>query len=60
MLDGKSQCTKVSFKKTGSESSPDRQLDCRRMLIGPWCNQPEEYEGYNGFVGWAGATAMLN
>ncbi len=28
------------------------------MVIGPWCNQPEEYEGYNGFVGWAGVTRL--
>ncbi len=24
--------------------------------MGPWLNQPEEYEGYNGFVGWAGVS----
>jgi len=28
------------------------------MLVGPWCNQPEQYEGYNGFVGWAGVTRL--
>ena len=47
---------KVSFKKAGRDSSPGRHLDCRRMLVGPWCNQPEEYPGYNGLVGWAGAA----
>jgi len=31
---------------------------CRRLIIGPWCNQPEEYEGYNGFVGWPGVTRL--
>lgn len=28
------------------------------MLVGPWRNQPEQYEGYHGFVGWA-ALAVL-
>jgi len=28
------------------------------MIVGPWVNQPEEYEGYNGFVGWAGVTRL--
>jgi len=31
---------------------------CRRMIVGPWVNQPEEYEGYNGFVGWTGITRL--
>ena len=45
---------KVSFKAVGRDLAPDRYRSCRRMLVGPWRNQPEEYEGYNGFVGWAG------
>ena len=28
------------------------------MLVGPWCNQPEQYEGYNGFVGWSAITRL--
>ena len=28
------------------------------MIIGPWLNQPEQYEGYNGFIGWAGVTQL--
>ena len=28
------------------------------MIVGPWVNQPEEYEGYNGFVGWSGITRL--
>jgi hypothetical protein len=28
------------------------------MIVGPWLNQPEEYQGYNGFVGWAGVTRL--
>jgi len=48
------------FKVIGEEPETDRFRMCRRMLVGPWCNQPEEYEGYNGFVGWAGATRLRN
>ncbi len=49
---------RVYFVKAGSEPEPDRHLACRRMLVGPWCNQPEEYPGYNGFVGWPGAACL--
>ena len=48
------------FKVIGQEPEKDRFRMCRRMLIGPWCNQPEEYEGYNGFVGWAGISRLRN
>ena len=48
------------FKAIGEEPEKDRFRMCRRMLVGPWCNQPEEYEGYNGFVGWAGVTRLRN
>ncbi len=44
---------KTEFKVVGKETEPERHRLCRRMLVGPWCNQPEEYEGYNGFVSWA-------
>ncbi len=48
----------VQFKVVGAEPPEERYRDCRQMLVGPWHNQPEEYEGYNGFVGWAGATRL--
>jgi hypothetical protein len=28
------------------------------MLVGPWRNQPDEYEGYNGQVGWASIAVL--
>ena len=46
----------VKFIVKGSEPPVDAYKMCRRMIVGPWVNQPEEYEGYNGFVGWAGIT----
>ena len=48
----------VRFETAGSEPPPERFLTCRRMIVGPWVNQPEYYEGYNGFVGWAGITRL--
>jgi hypothetical protein len=48
----------VTFQAVGDEPPKDRYQVCRRMLIGPWCNQPEEYEGYNGFVGWMAMTIL--
>ncbi len=48
----------ISFRTTGQEPTPGRHRECRRMLVGPWCNQPEEYPGYNGFVGWAGVAHL--
>jgi hypothetical protein len=48
----------VVFKVAGSEPQPDRYLVNRRLLVGPWHNRPEEYEGYNGFVGWAGVARL--
>jgi len=48
----------TGFKVVGREAEPERYRVCRRMLVGPWCNQPEEYEGYNGFVGWAGVSRV--
>ncbi len=49
---------KISFKVAGQDLAGDRYRFCRRMLVGPWCNQPEEYEGYNGFVAWVGITGL--
>ena len=49
---------RVSFQVTGSEPPEDRFRACRRMIVGPWLNQPEHYEGYNGFVGWAAVTRL--
>ncbi len=48
----------VSFKALGSEPPAALYKTCRRMLVGPWVNQPEEYQGYNGFVGWPGVNRL--
>ena len=53
MPEKKNDVKLVPFEATGAEPASDRYLECRRMLVGPWCNQPEQYDGYNGFVGWA-------
>ncbi len=42
----------------GSEPDEHRFRICRRMLVGPWHNQPREYDGYNGFVGWSSVTRL--
>ncbi len=48
----------VTFKAIGSEPEAGRYRACRSLIVGPWKNQPEEYEGYNGFVGWPGVTRL--
>ncbi len=48
----------ITFKTAGKETDVARVKMFRRMLVGPWYNQPEEYEGYNGFVGWMGLTVL--
>ena len=48
------------FESVGKEADPVRSRVCRRMLVGPWYNQPEQYEGYNGFVGWPAVTRLRN
>lgn len=48
----------VRFEPAGRDAAGEPFRPCRRMIVGPWCNQPEEYEGYNGFVGWAGLTIL--
>lgn len=48
----------VSFRVAGRETEGQRHQVCRRMLVGPWCNQPDEYPGYNGFVGWMALTTL--
>ena len=48
----------LPFRIIGKHPDQTDYRLCRRMLVGPWCNQPEQYEGYNGFVGWAGVTAL--
>ncbi|MFV2066420.1 MAG: sialidase family protein [Pirellulales bacterium] len=48
----------VQFKAVGKEPESGRYRSCRRLIVGPWRNQPEEYEGYNGFVGWSGVTRL--
>lgn len=46
------------FRILGRDPEPGPVRGCRRMLVGPWCRQPEQYEGYNGFVGWAGINRV--
>ena len=48
---------KVVFKTIGTETKPIH-FECRRMVVGPWVRQPDEYEGYNGFVGWPGLARL--
>ena len=50
--------SEVNFKIVGRNPEAGRYRSCRTMIVGPWLNQPEEYEGYNGFVGWAGVTRL--
>ena len=50
--------TKDKFTVVGSQPDQKRYQTCRRMLVGPWCKQPNEYQGYNGFVGWAGVAIL--
>ena len=49
---------KTLFNVVGNDPDPDIKYTCRRMLVGPWRNQPEQYEGYNGFVGWASIAVL--
>jgi BNR repeat-like domain len=51
-------CQEVQFKAVGAEPEAERFRACRSLIVGPWKNQPEEYEGYNGFVGWPGITRL--
>lgn len=48
----------VQFKAVGAEPEADRFRSCRSLIVGPWKNQPKEYEGYNGFVGWPGVARL--
>ena len=48
----------VTFRAVGGEPEGDRWKSCRRMIVGPGVNEPETYEGYGGFVGWAGVTRL--
>lgn len=48
----------VTFKIIGSEPQPGLYKSYRHMLVGPWVHQPEEYQGYNGFVAWPGVTRL--
>ena len=49
---------RIRFNVVGKDPERDRKYVCRRTLVGPWRNQPEEYEGYNGFVGWASIVIL--
>jgi len=48
----------TKFKVIGNQPQKDLFKTYRRMVVGPWVHQPEEYEGYNGFVGWPGLTRL--
>ena len=48
----------VAFEVVGQEPPAHRYQACRTTLVGPNLNQPEKYDGYNGFVGWAGVTRL--
>jgi hypothetical protein len=48
----------IRFKTAGQSPDEDMAKHARRLLVGPWLNQPEEYEGYNGFVGWPSVTRL--
>ncbi len=48
----------ISFQVIGSEPPAELYKTCRRMVVGPSVNQPEEYPGYGGFVGWPGVSRL--
>ena len=50
--------TTVAFREVGTEPSSEHRRACRATLVGPGHNEPEPYEGYNGFVGWSGVTRL--
>jgi len=50
--------TTVTFRQIGAEPDADHRRACRATLVGPGHNEPEAYEGYNGFVGWSGVTRL--
>ena len=47
-----------AFEVKGVEPDESLYRSCRRMIVGPWMNQPRHYPGYNGFVGWAGVARL--
>ncbi|MAE63024.1 MAG: hypothetical protein CMJ18_02025 [Phycisphaeraceae bacterium] len=49
---------RTRFEIVGREPDPARKFACRRMIVGPWLSQPEQFPGYNGFVGWSGVTVL--
>jgi Neuraminidase (sialidase) len=48
----------VKFETKGQPLNEDTAKHFRQLLVGPWLNQPEEYEGYNGFVGFPSVTIL--
>jgi sialidase-1 len=48
----------VKFETKDQPLNEDTAKHCRQLLVGPWLNQPEEYEGYNGFVGFPSVTIL--
>ncbi len=55
---GSAGAAEVTFKVAGQEPEAGLSQSCRSLIVGPWKNQPEEYQGYNGFVGWPGVTRL--
>ena len=49
---------KIIFKTAGKSLDENKAKYCRQMIVGPWLNQPKEYEGYNGFVGFPSVTVL--
>jgi hypothetical protein len=48
----------IKLNVIGKDPPAERKYVCRRMLVGPWRNQPDQYEGYNGQVGWASIAVL--
>ena len=48
----------ISFNIAGKETEEGLYKSRRKMIVGPWVNQPKHYQGYNGFVGWAGISQL--
>jgi len=49
---------RVEVIQGGESHLPARK--CRKMIVGPWINQPDPFEGYGGFVGWETPVRLRN
>ena len=57
-LEGADGGPELGWKTLGEEPPTGRAESCRDLIVGPWKNQPDEYDGYNGFVGWPAVTRL--